>query len=196
MHGSTQKSPVRHKNARFDTKMPSPACTSCHCNYDTPPPPPPPHTLLWEIFFSKFIPIFFQEPIEKWKWNYFDMNSKLVYSISFWKLKCNHSLLFVMAIMSTAINKCYQYDRIFCHFLHFLLIALLKSDTHVRRASLIAGSIMRSTRTFVITVSNDRVSCCPHLEEKLRTLSCRCNRYTCARLPDCRWPLWRHAWNK
>ena len=28
MHGSTQKSPVRHKNAWFDTKMPSPACTS------------------------------------------------------------------------------------------------------------------------------------------------------------------------
>ena len=29
---------------------------------------------------------------------------------------------------------------------------------------------MRSTRTFVITVSNDRVSCRPHLEQKLRTL--------------------------
>ena len=24
---------------------------------------------------------------------------------------------------------------------------------------------------------------------------CRCNHYTCALLPDSRWPLWRHAWN-
>ena len=39
MHGSTQKSPVRHKNARFDTKMPSPACTSWHCHYQTSPRP-------------------------------------------------------------------------------------------------------------------------------------------------------------
>ena len=74
-----------------------------------------------------------------------------------------------MAIMSAAINKCYRYGRIVCQFLHFLLIALLKSDTHVREAQLIAGSIMRSTRTFVITVSNDRVSCPAHLEEKLHT---------------------------
>ena len=83
-----------------------------------------------------------------------------------------------MAIMSAAINKCHRCGRIFCQFLHFLLIAPLKSDTHVRRAQLIAGSIMRSTRTFVITVSNDRVSCRPHLEERLRTLlplpGCRC----------------------
>ena len=39
MHGSTQKSPVRHKNARFNTKMPSPACTSWHCHYQTSPHP-------------------------------------------------------------------------------------------------------------------------------------------------------------
>ena len=45
---------------------------------------------------------------------------------------------------------------------------------------------MRSTRTSVITVSNNRVSCRPHLEQKLRTLL-RCNRYTCALLPD--WTL-------
>ena len=45
---------------------------------------------------------------------------------------------------------------------------------------------MRSTRTSVITVRNNRVSCRPHLEQKLRTLL-RCNRYTCALLPD--WTL-------
>ena len=46
-----KKSPVRHKNARSDTKMPSQACTSWHCHYQTSPPP-----FLWEIFF----PILFQ----------------------------------------------------------------------------------------------------------------------------------------
>ena len=51
MHGSTQKSPVRHKNAQYDTKMPSPACTSGHCHYQTSPRP----------FCEKyFFPILFQ----------------------------------------------------------------------------------------------------------------------------------------
>ena len=49
MHGSAQKSPVRHKNARFDTKMRSPACISWHCHYQTSPTP-----LLWEMFFFQF----------------------------------------------------------------------------------------------------------------------------------------------
>ena len=80
---------------------------------------------------------------------------------------------FLMAVMSAAMNKCYRYGRIFCQFMHFLLIAPLKSDTHVNVGpSSFADSIMRPTRTFVITVSNDRVSSRPHLEEKLRTLSC------------------------
>ena len=52
MHDSTQKSPVRHKNARFDTKMPSPACISWYCHYQTSRP------LVWEIFFPSFNPIF------------------------------------------------------------------------------------------------------------------------------------------
>ena len=72
-------------------------------------------------------------------------------------------------IMSAAIDKCYWFGRIFCQFLFFLLITPLKSDPHVGPSS-IAGSIMHSTRTSVITISNDRVSCRPHLEEKLCTL--------------------------
>ena len=46
MHGSTQKSPVRHKNARFDTKMPGSTqkcppqlSPSWHCHYQTSPRP-------------------------------------------------------------------------------------------------------------------------------------------------------------
>ena len=58
-----KKSPVRQQNTWFDTKkpgstqkcpvwhkMPSPACVSWHCHYQT-------HPLLWEILFYNFIPI-------------------------------------------------------------------------------------------------------------------------------------------
>ena len=38
MHGSTQKSPVRHKNAQFDAKMPYPACIGGHYHYQTSSP--------------------------------------------------------------------------------------------------------------------------------------------------------------
>ena len=65
---------------------------------------------------------------------------------------------------------CYWHGRIFRRFLHFLLIAPSKSDPHEGPSS-VAGSIMHSTRTFVITVSNDRVSCHPHLEEKILHLA-------------------------
>ena len=137
---STEKSPVRQQNAWFDRKKPGStekcpvrqknALPSMH-QLTLPLSNIPPSS---EKYFFQFYSHIFKEPIEKWKWNYFDMNSKLEYSISFWFLKCNHSFLFVMAIMSTAINKCYRYGRTFCQFLHFLLIAPLKSDTHVRRA--------------------------------------------------------------
>ena len=166
MDGSTQKCTVRHKNARFDIKMPSPACIIWNCRYSQPTPTPtPPTPLLWEIFFTNFIQIFIKEPIEKRKWNYIDMNSNILNIIMEFEMYL--FFLFVITIMSAAINECYRYCWIFCQFLHFLLIDPLKSDTHVE---LIAGSIMHSKRTFVITVSNDRVSCRPHLEEKLLTL--------------------------
>ena len=55
MHGSTLKSPVQHKNARFDTKMPSPACISWHCHYQTPPPPPHVRNIFFPILFQYFV---------------------------------------------------------------------------------------------------------------------------------------------
>ena len=128
--GSTVKCMVQHKKARFDTKMPGSTqkCPPQHAPVDIAIIKHPPAPSV-RIFFSNFIPIFcFYR-----KWNYIDINSKLVYSISLWKLKCNHSFLFVVAIMSAAIDECYRYGRILCQFLHFLLIAPLKSDTHVRR---------------------------------------------------------------
>ena len=51
MHGSTPKSLVRHKNARFDTKMPSPACTSWHCHDQTPTPV----RIFFPILFQFFV---------------------------------------------------------------------------------------------------------------------------------------------
>ena len=66
-----------------------------------------------------------------------------------------------MTIISAAMNKCYRYGRIillrqnnsanFCLFFWLLHYNLAHTYT--------AGAIMRSTRTFVITVSSDRVSC-------------------------------------
>ena len=38
MPGSTPKGTVRHKNAQFDTKMPYPACIIWHCHYQTSSP--------------------------------------------------------------------------------------------------------------------------------------------------------------
>ena len=52
MHGSTQKSPVRHINARFDTKCPPQHAPVDIAIIKHPPPLP------WERFFSNFIPIF------------------------------------------------------------------------------------------------------------------------------------------
>ena len=120
---STQKSPVGHKNARLDTKMPSPACISWQCHYQTSP-------LLWDIFF----PISFQYFVFKNPWrneNEIILIWIQIYQISLWKLKCHYSFLFMMTTMSAAINKCYRYGRMFCQFLHFLLIAPLISETHV-----------------------------------------------------------------
>ena len=54
MHGSTEKSPVRQKNARFDRKMPSPECISWHCHYQTSPPPPSSEKYFFPIFFPYF----------------------------------------------------------------------------------------------------------------------------------------------
>ena len=63
MQDSTQKIPVRHKNARFDTKMPYPACISWHSHYQTSPPPPFSLKL-----FSNFNQTFcFKEPMHKLK---------------------------------------------------------------------------------------------------------------------------------
>ena len=97
---STQKSPVRQQNAWFDTKKPGSTqkCPVRHKNalpimhqWTLPLsniPRPFREKYFFPILFQYFV---FNNPIEKWKWNYIDMNSKLVNSISLWKLKCNHS---------------------------------------------------------------------------------------------------------
>ena len=136
---STRKSPVRQQNAWLDTKKPgwTQKCPVRHKNalpsmHQLTLPlsniPPPVRNI-----FSNFIPILRTNREMKMKLYWYEFKIS-VFNITLWKLKCNHSFLFVMAITSAAINKCYRYGRIFCQFLHFLLIAPLKSDTHVRRA--------------------------------------------------------------
>ena len=66
--------------------------------------------------------------------------------------------------MVAAIDKCYRYGREIQPILHLLLIALLKSD----RRKLTADS-----------VSDDRVSCRPYLEQKLRTTAVIVTRAHC-----------------
>ena len=116
----TQKSPVRQQNARFDTKMPSPACTSWQCHYQTP---------VRNIFFQFYSNILFLGTNREMKMKvyWFEFKISIFNIIYSWKLKCNHSFLFVMAIIFAAINKNYRYSRIFCQFLHFLSIAPLKT---------------------------------------------------------------------
>ena len=111
IHGSPQKSPVRHKNAWFDTK-----CPPQHAPVDIAiiNPPPPPRPFCEKYFFQNSFQYFVLRTNREMKMKLYCYEFKLVYSISLWKLKCNNSFLFVMAITSAAINKCYRYGRIFC----------------------------------------------------------------------------------
>ena len=131
MPGSTAKCMVRHKNARFDTKMPGSTqkCPPQHESVDIAiikHPPTPCEKYFFPILFKYFV----------FKNSYRNENEIIliwiqIYSISWWNLKCNYSFLFGMTIMSTAINKCYRCSRIILPISAFLLIAPLKSDTHV-----------------------------------------------------------------
>ena len=85
---STQKSPVRQQNAWFDTKKPG-STHKCPVRHKNALPSMhqlalllsniPPAPSVRYMFFQSYSNILFWEPIEKWKWNYIDMNSKLVY---------------------------------------------------------------------------------------------------------------------
>ena len=77
MHGSTQKSLVWRKNARFNTKMPSQACITSHCHYHPSPTP------LWDLFF-KYL---FKNPCRCE--NEIILIWTQIYLIS-WNLKCNY----------------------------------------------------------------------------------------------------------
>ena len=91
------------------------------------------------------------------KWNYIDIQ---IYLISLWNMKCNYSFLFVLIIMSAAIDKYYWYGSIILPTSAFSFDCSIK----IWHTLCWSNSIMHSARTFVITVSNDRVSCRPNLE--------------------------------
>ena len=167
---STQKSlvrhkkyPVRHKNTWFDTKNARfdrnyPACISCHCHYQTQTSPP--LFPLRNFFFQFYSNILFLRTHRKFlyeKWNYIDIQ---IYLISLWKMKCDYSFLLVLIIMSAAIDKYYWYGSITLPTSAFSFDCSIK----IWHTLCWSNSIMHSTRTFIITVSHDRVSCRPHLE--------------------------------
>ena len=106
---------VRHKNARFDTKIHSstqkmPGYITCQWRHQTPP-------FLWEMFFQ------FYSNIREIKIQ--------LYSMSLWNKKFNHSFLSVMIIMSSAIKKCYWFGIFILQLLRFILIASSKYDMHI-----------------------------------------------------------------
>ena len=75
-------------------------------------------------------------------------------------MKCNYSFLFMLIIMSAAIDKYYWYGSIILPNSAFSFDCSIK----IWHPLCWSNSIMHSARTFVITVSNNRVSCRPHLE--------------------------------
>ena len=145
MPGWTQNYMVRHKNA----------LPSMH------PLPLPLSNIpfLWEIFICQFYLniLFLRTHGETKKWNYIDIQICLV---SLWNMNCNYSFIFVVIIMSAAM------DRYDWHGSEILLTSEFFPDCSIKiwDTRSYAGSIMHSTRTFEITVSNNRVSCHPHPE--------------------------------
>ena len=75
-------------------------------------------------------------------------------------MRYSYSYLYVMIIMSVAITKCYWYGSI------ILPTSVFSFDCSIKiwHTLSYATSIMHSTRTFIITVSNNKASYRPHLE--------------------------------
>ena len=122
----TKKCPVRHKNAQFDTKSPA-SMHQLTLPLSTPTPP-----LVGKIFLSNFIQGFFKNPYRNE--NEIILISIQIYLISIWNLKCHYySFLFVMTIMSAAINKCHWYGRIILPISAFSFDCSIKkkADTHL-----------------------------------------------------------------
>ena len=119
-------------------------------------PPFPPKNIFFNFYLNN---LFFRthRKIIYEKWNYIDIQ---IYLISLWNMKCNYSFLFVLIIMSAAIDKYYWYGSIILPTSAFSFDCSIK----IWHTLCWSNSIMHSARTFVITVSNDRVSCRPNLE--------------------------------
>ena len=119
---------------------------------------PPPHPFLWKIFspisFKYFV---YKNPGRNEKRNHIDIE---IYLVALWNMKCYYCFLFVTIIMSAAINKCYWYCSI------ILPTSVFSFDCSIKiwLTHSCASSVMHSTITFEITVSNNRVSCRPHLD--------------------------------
>ena len=156
---STQKYMVRRKNVRFYTKLPYPACISCHWHYQTHP------HLLWEIVIKnpyrnekEIILIFKYIQYNYEMWN-------IIGLFYLWRVKCIHISMPWMNVTR------YRYGSIILPIsgLYFNCFP----DAHISMLAHIlwfTHETMHSTRTFVIRVDNNIVFCRPHLKQKLPTL--------------------------
>ena len=142
MHGLTQTCPIQHASVAIVIIINSP--------------------ILREMCFPNFIQIFCFFRTHR------EMKMKLYWYSSILSniLKYNYSFLFVMIILSAAINKSYRYGSIILPTFEFPLDCSIK----IWHARSYAGSITHSTRTFIVTVSFNKAPCRPQLEQRLRAL--------------------------
>ena len=106
MSRSTHKCVVRHQHAQFDTKCHTQHASVAIVIIKHPHPPSFEKCFFFSVLFKYFV---LKNPWRNEKCNYIDIQ---IYLISLWNMKCNYSFLFVMIILSAAINKCYWYDSI------------------------------------------------------------------------------------
>ena len=128
--GLTTKCMFDTKNTGFDTKLPGSTqkCHPQHASVGNTIIRHLPHSVE-NICFQFWSNILFKK--KKRNDNEIMLILIQIYSIWLPNLKCNDYFLLVMIIMSAATNKCYRCGRISCQFLHCVLIAPLKSETHV-----------------------------------------------------------------
>ena len=117
---------VRHKKARFDTKIPvlrkntwfnrkmpdsREKCPTQHASIAIAiikHLPPSSENFFYQFYSNILFSTTHREIIYE-KWNHIYIQ---IYLISLWNMKCNYSFLFLMIIMSAAINKCHWYGSI------------------------------------------------------------------------------------
>ena len=159
MHGATPKYMIGRKNARFDAKMPFPACISWHCHYQTPPSP------LLKKNFQIYTDILFLNASTRMdaKWHeYWNISNVII--------KCEIWLIFYLDVWYR--HKCVlqsPHISVIVTILDIFISSVKIWHRHDLTQHVVNVSTMHSTKTFATRVSNNiafQVS--PHLRWGLR----------------------------